>query len=433
MALTLPMFGIAVIAVSAAVLLFYYMPEEPRGNIDPAPTPKDAFFSEGADEPAGDLDVLTGPTNQFSIKFYKYVAGLSDENVFFSPLGIFTAFSMAYEGADADTASQIRQTFDLPADPSKRQRVFSLMLDNLTRNDSKYDLSLANALWLDKGFEPLAEYVNAATGSYGGKVSTVEFDESEGVDKINAWTDEKTNGRIKEILAHGDTDHLTRLAITSAVYFKGAWETQFYEAGTRTSDFSKSSHETVRTPMMISYNPTFPHYENDDLQVLSMPYDGNELSMVIILPKDVDGLESLENKVTDELIRKLTGKLSPTLFEIVKVPKFTFSTSYDLKKDLESMGMTLPFDPKRADFSKIADSDDAQRNLYIYKAVHKAFVEVNEKGTEATAATAMMGGLESLEIIVTNKFFIADHPFIFLIQENETGKILFFGRIVDPT
>lgn len=427
------MFGVAVIAVSAAVLLFYYTSEEPRENVDHAPAPKGAFFSEGADESAGDLDVLTGPNNRFSIKFYKHVAGLSDENVFFSPLSIFTAFSIVYEGADADTAAQMRQTFDFPTDPSKRQQAFSLMLDNLTQNDSKYDFSLANALWLDEGFEPLAEYVNATTKSYGGKVSTVQFDEDEGVDRINAWIDGRTNGKIKEVLAHGDTGPLTRLAITNVAYFKGTWETQFYEQGTRIGDFFKSSSETVKTPMMISYNPTFPHYENDDLQVLSMPYDGNELSMVIILPKDTDGLESLENEVIDELIREWTGELSPVLFEIVKIPKFTFLTSYDLKRDLESMGMTLPFDPQRADFSKLANSDDTQRNLYISRAVHKTFVEVNEKGTEATAATAAIGGLESLHIIETNKFFIADHPFIFIIQENDTGKILFMGRIVEPT
>lgn len=427
------MFAIAAIVVPAAVLLSYYATESQDEDAGHASVPQDAPLAETSDEPAEGSEILTGPNNQFAIKYYKRAAGSSDGNVFFSPLSVFTAFSIVYEGAGSDTAAEIQRMFDFPTDADERQRAFSSMLGSLNSDDSEHDLSLANALWLDKGFEPLAEYAETVTGPYGSRVSTVEFDGNEGVDEINTWTDEKTNGRIKEILAPGSTDDSTRLVITNALYFKGSWETQFDERETDRRDFFKSSDEKIRVLMMYAYDADFQYYENDDLEILSMPYEGDELSMLILLPKDVGGLESLENGITDGLLREWNEQFSSLTFTTVAVPKFKFSASYDLKIDFMSMGMTAPFESGKSDLSKVTDHRRLQGNLYIDKAVHEAFVAVNEKGTEAAAVTYVADSEESLTVRPQTKVFIADHPFIFVIQENGTGNILFMGRVVEPT
>lgn len=419
--------------ISASVMiLLYYATEDQEKNTEHTVDSSDVFFTETSDEYAQGAEILTGPNNQFSIKYYKHVAGSRDGNIFFSPLSIFTAFSMVYEGAGADTAAEIQRMFDFPVDADERQRAFSLMLGSLNPGDSEYDLSLANALWLDEGYEPLAEYADTVTESYDSRISTVEFDGNEGIDEINAWTDEKTDGKVKEILTPGSTDDRTRFVITSALYFKGQWKSQFDVAATDRSAFFKSTEETVRVFMMHTYDATFQYYENDDLEVLSMPYEGDELSMLILLPKDVDGLESLENEITDGLLHEWNEKLSSLMFTTVAVPKFTFLASYDLKRDLMSMGMTTPFESGRAVLHKIIDPRHLQGNLYIGKAIHEAFVAISEKGTEAAAVTGLVGLEESLLIRPQAKVFIADHPFIFIIQENDTGKILFMGRVVEP-
>lgn len=426
------MFAIAAIVVPTVVLLSYYAAESQDEDAGRAYVPQDAPFAETSDEPAAGSEILTGPNNQFAVKYYKHAAGSSDENIFFSPLSVFTAFSMVYEGAGADTAAEIQRMFDFPEDADERQRAFSSMLDSLNPGDSEYDLSLANALWLDEGFEPFAEYAETVTGPYGSRVSTVEFDGNEGVDEINAWTDEKTNGRIKEILAPGSTDDRTRLVITNALYFKGLWKMQFDKLETDLRDFFKSSDEKIEVFMMYAYDAAFQYYENDDLEILSMPYEGDELSMLILLPKDVDGLESLENEITGRSLHEWNEQLSSLTFTTVAVPKFKFSASYDLKRDLMGMGMTAPFESGKSDLSKITDHRRLQGNLYVDKAVHEAFVAVNEKGTEAAAVTSMAMSEESLTIRPQAKVFIADHPFIFIIQENGTDKILFMGRVVEP-
>ncbi len=362
--------------------------------------------------------------NQFAINFYSGIAQESDDNIFFSPWSISTAFAIAFEGAKEKTADEIQQVFGFPDDYTTRTSEFQSAIASLNPEDALYQLSVANALWLDEGFEPFPEYVDTAATYYDSEVSTVEFDGNEGVDKINAWVEEKTQEKIKDILAPGSTDSLTRMAITNAIYFKGNWVTQFNENNTRDDPFWITSDESVDIPMMRLENTILNFTQTESMQVLRMPYEGDRLSMLVLLPNDKDGLSELEESLTVENLKQWNDQLYPGQIHVY-MPKFKLETTYDLKSSLIEMGMLTPFSEGAADFGGIAPI-----YLFISQAIHKAFVDVNEEGTEAAAATVIMMMTTSEK--PPTPIFRADHPFVFLIQDDSTGNILFIGRMMEP-
>ena len=218
---------------------------------------------------------------------------------------------------------------------------------------------------------------------------------------------------------------MTRLVLANAIYFKGKWEKQFDENATTRADFRVSPGETVRVPMM-SRKGDFNYTENGRLQVLELPYQGNELSMVVLLPGKVDGISRMEASLNPKSLDALLGSLE-TRKVTVYFPRFKTTSSFNLKDTLESMGMPDAFDPARADFSGI----DGHKSLFLSAAIHKAFVEVNEEGTEAAAATGMI--VVTTSVPLEPLVFRADHPFLFLIRHNPSGSILFLGRVFDPS
>ncbi len=360
--------------------------------------------------------------NQFSFEFYNQVSD-NDENVFFSPLSVSTAFAVAYEGTRGETADEISDVFGFQTNDSERRSSFKNIIKNLNDPDSHYALRIANALWLAQGFKPLSSYVETSKIYYESEINTVDFVTDEGVNTVNEWVKEKTENKIKQLLSPGSTDANTRLIITNAIYFKGTWVNPFNEERTRDADFKINSDKTVQTPMMF-LGPTVLNYtENEQLEILELPYKGDRLSMLILLPKEVDGIHSLEESFTlnnfSEWKKELSGKNMA-----VFLPKFTFDTDYDLKRSLQNMGIKAAFDQYSADFGGITEAED----LYIAFAIHKAFVDVNEVGTEAAAVTGI--GVSATSVPPT---FNADHPFIFIIQDNETGNILFMGRVMNPS
>jgi serpin B len=239
--------------------------------------------------------------------------------------------------------------------------------------------------------------------------------------KINDWVSRETKEKIKDILNPGDITRLTRLVLTNAIYFKGKWQTEFNKNLTNDEYFYLINGQKTKVKMMYQKN-TFNYYENNDLQLLEIPYKGNKISMVIILPK-VGKFKTVEN-IMDE--KKLQEWLKNAMGTEVKayIPRFKFTQSFDLSKNLSDMGMEDAFSAA-ADFSGI----NGKKNLYISEVIHKAFVEVNEEGTEAAAATAVVLDTKTL---IEELVFKADHPFIFLIRDKETGSILFMGRVMDP-
>jgi serpin B len=362
--------------------------------------------------------------NQFAIDFYSQVSQENEENIFFSPWSISTAFAIAFEGAKGNTADEIRQVFGFPSDYEKRTNQFKSAMDSLNPNDSKYQLSVANALWLADKFEPFTEYVDTATNFYDSEVSTVDFVSNDGVEKINAWVEDKTQEKIKDILAPGSTNEDTRLAITNAIYFKGNWVTQFNENNTSVDTFW-NGETSSEIPLMHLESTYFNYTQTEQFQILKMPYEGDRLSMLVLLPNENDALSALEESLSIENLDLWREQLTTQEVEVF-MPKFKLETTYDLVTPLVEMGMPTPFSEGVADFSGIAPI-----SLFISQAIHKAFVDVNEEGTEAAAATVIVFSTESVKL--PPPVFRADHPFVFLIQDDSTGNILFIGRMTTPS
>jgi len=287
-------------------------------------------------------------------------------------------------------------------------------------------------LWAEQTYQFLAEYISTADRYYSAQTTNMDFvtkpDESRIT--INRWVEEQTEDKIKDLLPAGSIDPATRLVITNAIYFKGSWVKQFDEEKTTEENFRTGTGSTVRVPMMqrIDEDAIYGYAETDSLQVLSMPYEsdsGKELSMLVLLPKG-DNLtavgHSLDTDTLSDLQQSLTSRQVMVYF-----PKFTMETKYSLPQTLSAMGMPTAF-TGAADFSGM----DGARDLFIDDVIHQAFVELNEEGTEAAAATAVVMKLSAMPVEEPVPVFRADHPFIFLIQDDDTGNILFMGRVTNP-
>ena len=375
----------------------------------------------------------TSPTNNepvgkkdFVFAFYSEVAKENnDSNLFFSPFSISTAFSMAYEGASGNTASEMQQVFGFISDDQKRRESISNTLARLDSKNDLYKLQIANALWVKEGYQIKQDYLDTATTYYSSTVDNVDFVTDDGVNKINNWTSEKTEGKIQDILSPGSTDELTRMVITNAIYFKGKWGLQFDPRNTTEELFWIDKDKSVMVPMMKSPADMFNYYETKDLQALEMYYVGGDISMIVLLPKDRNGLDSLEDFLDMQKLDSIRDMMTMQPLT-VQMPKFEFETEYNLVNPLVNLGIHDAFDKYDADFQGMTDDQ-----VYIYKAIHKAFVNVNEEGTEAAAITALIVQDESGPPEPRHEF-VADHPFVFIIQEKNTDEILFIGRLANP-
>ncbi len=365
---------------------------------------------------------ITDATNQFALDFYKHESENENENIFFSSPSISTAFSILYEGARGETADEMQKVFGFPKDDDERRVGFFSFGDTIgQKNDDENTMQMANALWLADGFAPLPEYVDTAKTYYSSSVDSVNFANDQGRLEINDWAKSKTQDRIKELLKPGSTDASTKMVITNAIYFNGAWEHPFDSEDTYEADFAVDSDKTVKVSMMsYPHKMKFNHTSTEQMQMLQIPYKANALSMLIILPHNTDDMQSVEKSLTVENL-KLWKSQFYNYGTVIHMPKFTLETEYNLKESLTEMGMPSVFGP--ADLSGITGS----KGLFVSEAVHKAFVDVNEKGTESAAATAINLDESS------GRAFKADRPFIFIIQDNETESILFMGRVMDPT
>ena len=381
--------------------------------------PNDNDDTTKAKPPPITADNVIDANNQFAVNFYSDIASTNQNaNIFFSPWSISTAAAIVYEGARENTADEMASVFGFAEDDHIRQEGFKSANDNLNENNSKYDLSVANALWLAQGFVPHAEYVNIAQDYYDSQVSTVDFG-SNGIDIINKWVSENTQEKITELFPPGSRPDIL-LAITNAVYFKGTWVTQFDPAKTQDDgQFWIDSDESVTVPMMFLDESKLRVAYNQHERILELPYEGDKLSMMIVVPEQRDGLVDIEKSLSAESISKWRNQLQESSTAVL-MPKVKLETEYNLIGPLKNLGMNDAFGS--ADFSGISEN-----GLYISDAIHKAFVDINEEGTEAAAVTGFTLR-ESLSVP-----FTVDHPFIFLIQDNDTGNILFIGRMINPS
>jgi len=376
--------------------------------------------------PEGVAEVVKA-NNQFSIDLYSEISRESNENIFFSPWSISTAIAMAYEGAHGDTAKEIQNVFHFPENDNTRRSSFAKVLNTINKAGGKYKLHTANAIWLQEDYLFLEDYKNTISRYYLGEIKNLDFvvNPSGSSSEINSWVSKHTNNKIKKIVSPDMFNELTRAVLTNAIYFKGKWEHQFDREDTKPEDFTLDSGEKIKVPMMRLRDDEldFNYVEADEVQILEMKYQGEKISMLVLLPRS--NITHLKSILTEEKLEEWRSKLKPETVYIY-IPKYKFETSYSLTNYLKSMGMSLPFTWPGADFSGM----DGTKMLYISDALHKAYIDVYEEGTEAAAATALIMtlGVSMPEYIE----FRADHPFIFLIQERETGNILFLGRVMDP-
>ncbi len=373
---------------------------------------------------ASSVEATVEGYNGFAFDLYgRYAAG--DGNILFSPYSISTALSMTYEGARGETADEMEAVFGFLEDPSERLPSVARIYNTLNDADREYALHTVNALWVQQGYPVVEDYVDAIVGYYGGDVNALDFvaEPDESRVTINEWVEERTNDRIKDLFPSGSIDGDVRLVLTNAIYFKGDWLYEFDEDATSEEEFHVSPTTTVTVDMMSLRDETFNYAETDELQILELPYTGEDVSMLILLPKE-GHMGDVESQLSADRLGEWLEMMEGAAVNVY-LPRFTFETKYFMMEDLAEMGMPTAF-TDAADFSGM----NAEDQLFIDKVIHQAFIEVNEKGTEAAAATGVSVALTAAP---NTEVFRADHPFIFLIRDTDTGIILFMGRVTDPS
>ncbi|XP_067418674.1 serpin B10-like isoform X3 [Emydura macquarii macquarii] len=379
------------------------------------------------------MDSLSASNGSFTLDLFKKLnISFKGKNIFFSPWSISSALAMTYVGAKGNTATQMAEVaFFNKAEDIHSQ--FQALISLINKPQTSYLLKTANRLYEEQTFQFCSKYIEFVKEYYHAEPQAVNFIKAaEQVRKeINSWVESQTEGKIQNLLPKGAVDSNTALVLVNAIYFKGKWEKRFLDENTSEHPFRMSKTKTKPVQMMF-LKDTFPicYLETMKVKIAELPYVNNDLSMLILLPDDIDdkstGLEQLERELTYEKLSKWT---SPEMMEKIEVevflPRFKLEESYDLKSTLSSMGMRDAFNQGQADFTGMSEKKD----LYVSQVFHKTFVEVNEEGTEAAAATA---AVVVVRTSVNRVQFKADHPFLFFIRHNQTKSILFFGRFCSP-
>ena len=391
------------------------------------PTPEPIKHLDDSNVTTEILSNVVDANNQFAFDLYSRYQS-KEGNMFFSPYSISSALAMTYEGAKGQTAQEMQIVLHLPNNKEVLHSGFAGINNELNKADKPYKLSVANALWAQKDYPFIEEYFNNVDSYYGGKVTNLDFKTETEKSRvtINNWVEDNTNNKIKDIIPEGILSPDTRLVLTNAIYFKANWSSRFDARDTTDGKFKLDSGESVNAKMMHQTSE-YNYGETSDTQILEMDYLGNDLSMLIILPKDnnqldtgfsVEKLDALKQNMTNERV-------------IVSLPKFKFESKYFMSTDLKAMGMPTAFNPDTADFTGMYTKTD--ENLYISEVIHQTYIEVAEYGTEAAAATAVVMTAGAEYNPEQPKVFTADHPFIFIIQQKDSGNILFMGRVSNPS
>lgn len=373
------------------------------------------------------IETAVQGNTEFALELYQQLRA-EKGNLFFSPYSISAALAMTYAGARGDTELQMAQTLHFLLSQKELHPALALLEAKLGDIGRTGDLQIrtANALWPHVSYEFLEEFLALTKEYYGVTITPVDYRDPETARQtINSWAKDKTEEKIKELIPRGILDCMTRLVLTNAIYFKGNWASQFEKELTKDAPFLVTPSETVQVPLMAQEH-AFGYGETNHLQVLELPYVGGDLAMIVLLPKKVDGLAELEAALTVENLEQWIDTLWEREVRVL-LPRFQASQGFKLNDVLISMGMVDPFDAYKANFSGMTGDEIG---LYIAAVLHKAFVEVNEQGTEAAAATAVVMDLRCAPPPPAT--FRADHPFVFLIRAKGTGSILFLGRVANP-
>jgi serpin B len=396
-----------------------------------APAAEPEKDSPEKDEPEAkkkpsDVNKIVAYNNKFAFDLYGTLCA-EKGNLFFSPYSISSALAMTYAGANGETAKQMAKTLFFGASPDALHAAFAELNKEFNAPDKKgYELSVANMLWGQKGYNFLPAFLDLTKKFYGAGLTEVDFEKTTESARlaINKWVEKETKDKIKDILKEGSVDKATKLVLTNAIYFKGKWQFVFDKKGTKNLDFRLPEDKSVET-LMMQQESEFNYAKIENLQILEMPYRDCSLTMAVLLPDNVNGLPGLEKTLNAEQLDKWLEGMKKQKVE-VGFPQLKFSKDVELSETLKAMGMADAFDLQAADFSGM----DGKKDLFISGVIHKAFVEVNEEGTEAAAATAVT--MEATAMPEEKTRFWADHPFIFLIRDTKTKSILFIGRVENP-
>ncbi len=358
----------------------------------------------------------------FAVDIYQQLCSSSEDNLFLSPYSISTCLAMTYAGARGETEKQMAQALHFTIDQNDLHPGFAALQDGLNKIQKKGDvkLNIANSLWPQIGYPFLDEYLSLTKKYYGVSIKPVNLPNAVG--EINKWVEDKTEGKIQNIINQLSGDAV--LVLVNAIYFKGQWKNKFPPEATQGGTFRVTPDSIVRVPVMrMTINAMYA--EDENLQILELPYVGENISMLILLPKETFGLEKLESNLSVENLDIWRNNLEEIRVRIF-LPSFKMTRKYELIPTFQNMGMADAFVPSASDFSGMT----GKRDLFISKIIHKAFVAVDEEGTEAAAATAVgVSGAMSRGGGTQPLTFQADHPFLFLIQDRQTGSILFIGRL----
>ncbi|MEX2119180.1 MAG: serpin family protein [Pirellulales bacterium] len=367
-------------------------------------------------------------TNRFALDLYAEMAKREQGNVFFSPLSISTGLAMAYAGAGGQTKSEIAQVLHVAGPEPELHRTFAaLRRDVHSRNATGWRVLLANRIWAQHDYDFHPEFFDLLAGHYQAEPAQVDFagDTAGARRQINAWVREQTRGKIKDLVPDDVLWPSTRMVLTMAIYFASDWDHPFETGLTEEAAFYIAPERQVQVPMMNQAG-SFAYFRGDGFQVLALPYQRDRFSMVLLLPDEMDGIAELEAQLDADQLRQWLAAMRHEHVDLF-MPRFRLEARIDLREVLQSMGMQAAFDPNTAQFPRITSSE----HLFISAALHKAYVDVDEQGTEAAAADVWASdGAEADDD--KPPVFRADHPFLFLIRHNRTGAILFLGRLAVP-
>ena len=374
-----------------------------------------------------DADAVVQGNTAFALDLYGRLKVLPG-NLFLSPFSISSALAMTWAGARNATESEMAGVlhFTLPQD--RLHNAFGALQKSLDTGNSfaGYRVSIANRLFGQQGYPWLSPFLAVTRDAYNAELQSVDFEKAPEPARltINGWVAQRTEGLIPELFPAGSIDSFTRLALANAIYFKGRWASQFDPASTTLRNFTLGNGSRIQVPTMIQ-ECVAGFYQDPELTAVELPYEGQDIAMLILLPPSADGLPALESRLSSSKLAAWRQGLMQRSF-FVDLPRFSVKNSYDLPPVLFDLGMPRAFDPNAADLSGM----DGRLDLYIQRVVHQALVKVDEEGTVAMAATATSAGASSAPppLIVS-----VDHPFLFLLTDRVTGSILFMGRVTDPS
>lgn len=377
---------------------------------------------EGSIEP-----VVVEANTKFGFNLFNEILNTEqDKNIFISPFSVSVALAMTLNGAAETTEQAMTDTLQLQGNDSETINTsYALLLQALKTSDPKVTLEIANSLWADQYFTFNQDFLQRNTDYFGAEVSTLDFKDQNSVDTINQWVDTNTNGKIKKILEQIDEDEI--LFLINAIYFKGAWQTEFDPADTRDNTFHLADGSQKQVPMMAR-DGQYPFYYASDFTAISLPYGNGRVSMYIFLPSQNSSLDQfLENLNAENWQNWISQFQEQDVW--LQIPKYKFEYKINLNSVLSALGMGIAFDTAAANFRRMLPDDVIPTSqLSISRVDHKTYVEVNEEGTEAAAVT-------NVGIVATSAppQFIVNRPFFFAIHDNETKTVLFMGTVVDPT